>query len=1468
MVATMIAAAYFAAGTFAYAATVFAVNFALSMVISRAFGSSNANQNVDNGVRQQVPPATTNSLPIVYGDAYLGGTFVDAVLSTDQKTMYYVLAISQISPNGQFSFDTTKMYWQDQTIGFDGSDTTKVVSLTDGAGNVQTKISGNLYIHLYRSNEAGVITALNGSALPSSVMGGSDIAAAQRWPSTGRQMNGLAFAIVKMIYNRDAGTTQMQTVTFRASHYLNGQGVAKPGDVWYDYITNQKYGCAMDATIVDADTATALNTYSDQLITYTPAAGGSATQPRYRINGVLDTGQNVLSNLDQIMMACDSWNQYNATKGKWAIVINKAQATNFYFDDSNIIGEIRVSAFDISASINQIQAQFPSKLNRDQSDYVYLNTPEELLFANEPVNKYTVDLSMVNDSVQAQYLANRMLEQAREDLIVNFSTTYNGIQVDAGDVISVTNSAYGWDDKLFRVMKVSEISLPDGNLGAALELNEYNAQVYDDKDITAFSPSPNSNLSNPNFFSNLTAPTITNINTTATIPHFDVVCLVPSTGRVTEMTLFYTIVSSPTTTDWEVWGVQTLSNSQPFAPSTNLVFSNINLPTSTYYFSYKVANELGGSALSPISTSFSWSPNPTVTAVAGTFLATFAPVVMQVPRNSSFVPSFTGLISQLYGSAAGGSIDFVAAQSDSDASFLDNTWRIGGSSTTGYADITTTNGLVMGSLTDGGTFAQWAAPSAMSASPATLTVPVRYKSALGFVSQGASAILQFVFVDQGATGNPGTDGNQSATPTLYQWSTATPSNPSGQSTYTWASATNSSYTGGGGWTTTIPANPGVPLIQLWTATKPVVAVVGTTTSTITWTSGYTISSITLNGQNGANGTNGTNGLNGLQTARPVVYQWAITIPAGPTGTSTYTWSSSSFTPVPSGWSTSITSAPSAGYTLWAASVNISDTATVTTTSINWTLASIVAAGYAGTNGSNGTDGSQGASARICYSKTTLTSLASTPSTITTSGSSSFPPNDSWGAGTIWQATPQAINAGESVYQSDGIYNPTTGVTVWNVPYLSALKVGSLSAITTNTGNLTVTGTIQSNTAAISGTTMTGSGAVIYSNGQFAVGNTSNNITYNGSAITLNGTVVFPSNINSNNLTLKDGSGNVILGNGTPLNFGNITPSSGWINTNISINSNGTLSGAGGGAVTPNGISAVNTNLSNAPAGILNSNISLGTLGAGAFAYLNAITSGNVSTYISGAAIGTAQVGVLTASNIGAGTIDASKIAANTITAGQIASNTITADQLTSITVSASKNIQVGNAALSGTSMTGSGAILNGNGTAAIGNSSTNIAFNGSSMYLNGNVVATGNINTNAVTNLVSVTTPADLVFTSGTDWDIQTLAITSSGFPIKVDASFMPLNRNGGYVIAVYRNTGGVESLVYGGYWYDVDARIDIRAGSGFVNYSLIYTFFFVDQPPAGTHTYILRASSDTGGAFTSNHGARYRSLALTEVKR
>lgn len=1054
VIVTAIAGSAFAATTAGIViATV--VNFAVAAVISRAFAPStdtpDASTMEDSGARQQLPPSTTNDVAIVYGDAYLGGTFVDAVLSTDQKVMYYVMAVSCISENGQFTYDTSKFYYGDRLCTMSGVD---VTALTDGAGNVDTKINGNLQIYLYTSTDAGVITPFNTSLMPHEVMGGSDIATGLQWTEGDRQMNGLAFAIVRLVYNREVGTTQLQAITYYTQHYLNDTGKALPGDVFVDYLNSSRYGGAVPLENIDLDSADALNAYSLATINYIDASGDPAVQSRYLINGVLDAGKPVLENVNRIMTACDSWLAYSAALGQWSAVINKPETVALNFNDTNIIGEIRVSATDITQSINQIEAKFPTKLNRDQFDYVYFQTPSNLLYPNEPVNKYTCTYDLTNDSVQAQYLANRTLEQAREDLIVSIKTTYNGIQINAGDVVTITNSAYGWTLKPFRVMKVNESSLPDGNLGAALELNEYNAAVYDDKSIQAYQPSPNSDLASPSYFSTLSAPSVINVNTTATIPNFTVSCSIPSVGRVTGLTLFYTTVSSPTVEDWNVWGTQTTTNSQPFDPSATIVFTDVSLPTATYYFAIKVFNAEYQSTLSPLSTPFTWNPNPTTSAVAGTFVANWEPVVVQVPRTGGITPVFTGIAPQLYGIAAGGSINFVAAQSDTDVLFINNSWRIGSSSTSGYADIVAT-GITIGSPTDGGTYAQFPTPTAQSASPASLAVPVRYKDSTGAVTQSATAVLNFLYLDPGPQGPSGDDGEKAIVVNLYQWNTTTPTNPSGTSSFDWATLTNSSYSGGGGWSVSVPANPATQNIQLWTASQTIIANVNATTTSVSWASGYTVQSITANGANGANGTNGTNGANGLQSATATVFQWAATIPAGPTGTASYVWATGNFGSAPSGWSLTAGTSPSVGYTLWQAQVRLLDSATVTSTSFNWTSASVTALSYAGTNGV------QGASARICYTKTSLSALATTPSTITTSGNASFPPNNSWGTGTVWQATAPTYSAGESVYQSDGVYNPVTDQTVWNVPYISALKVGSLSAITTNTGTLNVSGSISS-----------------------------------------------------------------------------------------------------------------------------------------------------------------------------------------------------------------------------------------------------------------------------------------------------------------------------------------------------------------------------------------------------------------------
>jgi hypothetical protein len=157
-------------------------------------------------------------------------------------------------------------------------------------------------------------------------------------------------------------------------------------------------------------------------------------------------------------------------------------------------------------------------------------------------------------------------------------------------------------------------------------------------------------------------------------------------------------------------------------------------------------------------------------------------------------------------------------------------------------------------------------------------------------------------------------------------------------------------------------------------------------------------------------------------------------------------------------------------------------------------------------------------------------LNTTPSTSTTAGTI-LPTTGTWGETRAWTTTVPTAAAGQAVFQSNGLYNPVSNTTVWSVPYLSNLKVGNLSAITTNTGTLNVSGTISS------------------ANGNFTV-DASGNATMKA-------------------ITIKDSSGNTILSSGTSLNPA--YAAAGTLNSAISLSSNGTLSGAGGGAVTITGL---------------------------------------------------------------------------------------------------------------------------------------------------------------------------------------------------------------------------------------------------------------------------------------------------------
>jgi len=344
-----------------------------------------------------------------------------------------------------------------------------------------------------------------------------------------------------------------------------------------------------------------------------------------------------------------------------------------------------------------------------------------------------------------------------------------------------------------------------------------------------------------------------------------------------------------------------------------------------------------------------------VPVIAESFVSYFTPSTLQVPRSGSpLAPVFTGVTPVMYATNQGSVIPFTSAQTDSNVGFVNNSWRIGNSSTTGYGDISKTN-ITIDDPTDAGDYASWPAPTAMASSPAYLTVPVRYKNSLGVVTQASVSNLQFVFADPGANGlnGPSIDISGFTGFTQNAGGAFTPSNATLSAVTSNVTSPTYSWSISGGTPTSSTASS-VVVAPNSSATAVVV------TLTVNGSNLLSPSSKTISMPVVYNGAPGSAGSNGLMSAFPTIYQWtgSSAAPTRPTTTSTYTWATGAYT-APAGWSTTAPSNTTTGNYLWSLTYPLNASATTTTSTLDWTDTGnpIRAVAYNGTNGANGASAS-------------------------------------------------------------------------------------------------------------------------------------------------------------------------------------------------------------------------------------------------------------------------------------------------------------------------------------------------------------------------------------------------------------------------------------------------------------------------------------------------------------------------------
>jgi len=339
---------------------------------------------------------------------------------------------------------------------------------------------------------------------------------------------------------------------------------------------------------------------------------------RFRINGLLATETPVLQNLEKICNAAGAWLTYDIHDGKWSVIINKEGASTASFDDSNIIGPIRINGTGLYNLYNKVQVSFPNADIRDQRDTVTIEIPSGERNANEPDNTLNISYDIINNPVQAELMGFIELKQSRVDKIIQFNTDFSMIDIKAGDIIDITNDIYGFNEKLFRVVTVREVDNDAGAIDIEITALEYDASVYDTSNLNRYIRSNEIGIPSIGAIAPPNQPTITKYELDAR-PRIEISTVVNS-GIVdlVEFWITYDIGEAFTQDSQRTYtllGTARPPNGTVFQAFTTTVLDVDSLNESTFLIKCRCGNSSGFSAFSDASGQEYFAPVQTTNAI-------------------------------------------------------------------------------------------------------------------------------------------------------------------------------------------------------------------------------------------------------------------------------------------------------------------------------------------------------------------------------------------------------------------------------------------------------------------------------------------------------------------------------------------------------------------------------------------------------------------------------------------------------------------------------------------------------------------------------------------------------------------------------------------------------------------------------------------------------------------------------------
>ncbi len=298
--------------------------------------------------------------------------------------------------------------------------------------------------------------------------------------TTDDRSRGLCKAVVKFKYNANHLTREPKVEFLIEGKKLYDTRTSttayseNPALAVYDYLTNARYGAGYKisaSNLIDSDFNAAANYCETQIVQHQST---SSTTDYYQLNGVIDTGKNVRSNIIEMLSA---FNAHLVPDGdKYRILVEKDESIALGLDHDNIIEDsVNYAINDIKDRHNEILLDYANEEKEYLDDQLSIKDATLLAEDNNIENQKRIKNYLDTDQYRLNHFIKIVMKKSRQGIAVGLTVSPQGFELLPGAIVSLTLSDPGWSNKTFRVLKTKEIE--NGNIG--LNLLEHEPSVYD-----------------------------------------------------------------------------------------------------------------------------------------------------------------------------------------------------------------------------------------------------------------------------------------------------------------------------------------------------------------------------------------------------------------------------------------------------------------------------------------------------------------------------------------------------------------------------------------------------------------------------------------------------------------------------------------------------------------------------------------------------------------------------------------------------------------------------------------------------------------------------------------------------------------------------------------------------------------------------------------------------------------------------